>query len=62
MRLRADLVEALGADTIVHGTLGEAPLLARLPGTHRVATGDEVPLRCAPEHLHVFDATSGKRL
>jgi sn-glycerol 3-phosphate transport system ATP-binding protein len=62
VRLRAELVEALGADTIVHGTLGGAALLARLPGTHRVAMGDEVPLRCAPEHLHVFDATSGKRL
>jgi sn-glycerol 3-phosphate transport system ATP-binding protein len=62
VRLEAELVEALGADTIVHGTLGGAPLLARLPGTHRVAMGDEVPLRCAPEHLHVFDATTGKRL
>jgi sn-glycerol 3-phosphate transport system ATP-binding protein len=62
VRLKAELVEALGADTIVHGTLGGAALLARLPGTHRVAAGDEVPLRCAPEHLHVFDATSGKRL
>jgi sn-glycerol 3-phosphate transport system ATP-binding protein len=62
LRLEAELVEALGADTIVHGTVGGAPLLARLPGTHRVAAGDRVPLRCAPEHLHVFDPESGKRI
>jgi sn-glycerol 3-phosphate transport system ATP-binding protein len=62
LRLAADLVEALGADTIVHGRVAGAPLLARLPGTQRVAAGDMVPLRCAPEHLHVFDAATGKRL
>ncbi|MBX6366716.1 MAG: sn-glycerol-3-phosphate import ATP-binding protein UgpC [Rhodospirillales bacterium] len=62
LRVRAELVEALGADTIVHGTLAGAPLLARLPGTQRVVAGDEVPLRCAPEHLHVFDGATGKRI
>jgi sn-glycerol 3-phosphate transport system ATP-binding protein len=62
LRLRAELVEALGADTIVHGSIGGAPLLARLPGTHRVALGDEVPLRCTADHVHVFDPASGKRL
>jgi sn-glycerol 3-phosphate transport system ATP-binding protein len=62
LHLEAELVEALGADTIVHGTLGGASLLARLPGTHRVALGDAVPLRAAPEHLHVFDAETGRRI
>jgi sn-glycerol 3-phosphate transport system ATP-binding protein len=62
MRLKAELVEALGADTIVHGKLGGAPIMARLPGTHRVAVHDEVPVRCEVDQIHVFDNATGKRI
>jgi sn-glycerol 3-phosphate transport system ATP-binding protein len=64
LTLRVELAEMLGADTIVHGRLGEAgpTLLARLPGTVRVAIGDTLPLAVEPAHLHVFDANTGKRL
>jgi sn-glycerol 3-phosphate transport system ATP-binding protein len=61
--LTVDFVEALGADTLVHGHLGaDAPLTIRLPGITRVAAGDVVPLAVAPEHVHLFDAQSGARL
>jgi sn-glycerol 3-phosphate transport system ATP-binding protein len=61
--LSVDFVEALGADTLVHGHLGaEAPLTVRLPGITRVAAGDIVPLTVPPERLHFFDAQSGARL
>jgi sn-glycerol 3-phosphate transport system ATP-binding protein len=64
LRLAVELVEALGADTIVHGKLApETPtVLARLPGTVAVKAGETVAVGVAPEHLHVFDAASGKRL
>jgi sn-glycerol 3-phosphate transport system ATP-binding protein len=62
LRLKAELVEALGADTIVHGTIAGAPLLARLPGTERVIAGDEVPLTCDPAQVHVFDVATGRRI
>jgi sn-glycerol 3-phosphate transport system ATP-binding protein len=62
-RLSVDFVEALGADTLVHGHLGaEAPLTVRLPGITRVAAGDVVPLTVSPDHLHFFDAQTGARL
>jgi sn-glycerol 3-phosphate transport system ATP-binding protein len=62
-RLSVDFVEALGADTLVHGHLGaDAPLTVRLPGITRVAPGDVVPLTVSPDHLHFFDAQSGPRL
>ena len=62
--IRVELAELLGADTIVHGSVapGAPPLLARLPGTVRIAAGDTVPLAVAPEHIHVFDRASGRRV
>jgi sn-glycerol 3-phosphate transport system ATP-binding protein len=62
--LGVDLVEMLGADTIVHGRVGGTGpvLLARLPGTVRVAAGETVPLGIAAEQIHLFDAATGRRV
>ena len=62
--LSVDLVEELGADTLVHGHFGEAAqeLTARLSGTHKVAAGERLPLRVGADHLHLFDRNSGARL
>jgi sn-glycerol 3-phosphate transport system ATP-binding protein len=62
--LAVDLIERLGADTIVHGRLiGTAStILARLPGTVVVGAGDRLPLAIAAEHIHLFDAATGRRL
>jgi sn-glycerol 3-phosphate transport system ATP-binding protein len=59
------LVEALGADTLVHGKMGGAqgPLItARLPGVVRVREGERMNLRVAPEEVHLFDRASGQRI
>jgi sn-glycerol 3-phosphate transport system ATP-binding protein len=60
--LDVDLVEALGADTLVHGRLGDATMTVRLPGSTVVREGDRVPLALPPESIHVFDKATGKRL
>jgi sn-glycerol 3-phosphate transport system ATP-binding protein len=58
-----DLVEALGADTLVHARLADGGALTlRLPGTTRVREGDRLPLRLPPAALHAFDAASGRRI
>jgi sn-glycerol 3-phosphate transport system ATP-binding protein len=61
--LVVELVEALGADTVVHGRLGEGALAltARLPGHLRVATGERLALAITGP-VHLFDAASGLRL
>jgi sn-glycerol 3-phosphate transport system ATP-binding protein len=61
---KVDFVEALGADTLVHGYLGESPmqLTVRLPGSTRVAAGDALSLVTPPESLHLFDPGTGARL
>ncbi|MFB0507263.1 MAG: sn-glycerol-3-phosphate import ATP-binding protein UgpC [Thermodesulfobacteriota bacterium] len=59
--LKIDMVEALGADTLVHGHLGadRTSVTVRLPGVMKVASGDILPLTCEPERLHLFDPQRG---
>jgi sn-glycerol 3-phosphate transport system ATP-binding protein len=63
LALKVDLVEALGADTLVYGKLpSDGLLVARLPGSSAARAGDVIPLAPAPDSLHLFDADNGNRL
>ena len=56
------MVEALGAESVVHAELdGGARLLAVLPGQPDLAKGTEIRLGFDRAHLHVFDA-EGQRV
>ncbi len=59
---RVEAVEPQGADTLVHGRSHDAPITLRLPGVPEIAAGDRLPLAIAPEHTHLFDAESGRRV
>lgn len=60
--LTVDLAESLGADTLVHGTIGEATMVARLPGTVAPVQGEAVMLETETVHMHLFDSHSGRRI
>jgi sn-glycerol 3-phosphate transport system ATP-binding protein len=62
LHVTAELVEALGADTLVHGRVGSADaiLLARLPGGTAVKANDRMTFRVPPGELHLFDPETGK--
>jgi sn-glycerol 3-phosphate transport system ATP-binding protein len=63
LTVTVELAEQLGADTIVHGRLGDgATLLARLPGPSRVAMGERLRLTVDAEQLHLFDRETGRRV
>ena len=64
LRITAELVEALGADTLVHGRIhGElTTILARLPGDAVVRAGDRLAFSVAPEAIHLFDPETGQAL
>ncbi len=57
-------VELLGADTLVHGHLGEEriALTARLPDVHRFEKHAAIPLAVASEKLHLFDPATKLRI
>ncbi len=60
--LTVDLAESLGADTLVHGTLGATPMIVRLPGTMAPAPGASMIVATEAGHLHLFDPDSGRRI
>ncbi len=63
LSLGIELLERLGADTIVHGRLGDGTrLVARAPGALALRLGDTVKLAVRPQHVHLFDPETGRRL
>ncbi len=60
--LRVEVAERLGPDTLVHGSVGNENLVARLPGTMDIASGDSIRLDAGADSLHLFDPESGRRL
>jgi sn-glycerol 3-phosphate transport system ATP-binding protein len=64
LELDTTLVELLGADTLVHGSLrgGGIEMTVRLHGTCRVQAGEVLPVRVNARDVHVFDEHSGERL
>ncbi len=62
--LHVRVVEQLGADTLVHGTLGDTtvPIVLRLEGVQSLQAGGVVQLHIPQDALHVFDGETGKRV
>jgi sn-glycerol 3-phosphate transport system ATP-binding protein len=58
--LAVELIEPLGSETVVHGrAAGGMAVTARLQGAF---SGQSLPVRLTPTHLHVFDTETGRRL
>ncbi|TCO54730.1 ABC transporter ATP-binding protein [Actinocrispum wychmicini] len=55
-------VENLGSEEIAHCLIGDARVCLRGPRPLSLQAGDAVTLSCRPEHIHLFDRTSGRRL
>ncbi len=62
MPMTVDLVEALGADTLVYGQVGQDQIVSRLPHDAPVKLGDRINLSFAATDIHLFDAGTGARL
>jgi sn-glycerol 3-phosphate transport system ATP-binding protein len=62
--LIASMIEHLGADTLIHGHFGESKsrLTVRIEGIQYINPGDVLPIRVSPDHLHLFDPATEKRL
>jgi len=64
MQLKVDHVETLGADTLIHGHLGEKSnfLSLRLSGVRPFKKNTVISLAVSSEKLHLFDKEKGIRL
>jgi multiple sugar transport system ATP-binding protein len=60
--LSVDVVEPLGSEVMVHGTVGSAAVTARLPGDATTAPGERLRLSFDPARASLFDAASGAAL
>jgi sn-glycerol 3-phosphate transport system ATP-binding protein len=61
-RFKVETVEALGADSLVHGAFGGGSLVARVEGHATPAMGAQLAFAAMPGKLYFFDTGTGKRL
>jgi multiple sugar transport system ATP-binding protein len=59
---RADVVEYLGNEELLHVSVEGSDIVAIVDSSHRVRPGDTVALKLPVEKLHMFDPESGDRL
>ena len=60
--LPVDFVEELGATQLFYGTLGGAAFVVQVPTDEVAKDVKRLPLRIAPDRVHIFDRESGARL
>jgi sn-glycerol 3-phosphate transport system ATP-binding protein len=63
LALRVELLERLGADTILHGRLADGVrMTARTAANFAPPLGDTTRFAIRPEQIHLFDPETGRRL
>ena len=65
VRLRVEVVEAMGFEAYAHGTVASAAFVARLEGAAAASLpspGEALSLSVAPSAVHLFDPESGRAL
>ena len=60
--LRVDTVEALGADSLLHGVFDESALVVRIEGHLMPKVGEKIMFSAMPDKIYFFDTATGKRL
>jgi ABC-type sugar transport system ATPase subunit len=62
LKMRVEVIEPLGSDTLVYGKIGGERLLVRIDPSTAVKVDDFLPLAISPDHLHLFDIVSTWRI
>ena len=58
---RVEVREYLGDEQLVHLSVKDTPILAKLPVEEHLSPGDEVSFSIRRDKIHLFDAESGER-
>ncbi|MFH1152704.1 MAG: ABC transporter ATP-binding protein [Pseudomonadota bacterium] len=62
LAVRVSATEYLGADTLVACRFGEQNIILTVKGKASAFPGDTLRLNWQPEHIHLFNAASGRRM
>lgn len=62
MRMTVELVEHLGAESIIHAKLGDTPITLRLNGHVEAKTGDVLKANIDAGRYHFFERVNGLRI
>jgi len=62
LAIEVSLTEKLGGDTYVYGRFAGASVIARVDPHVKVTAGEQLPVRVAPQRVHLFDRDSGESL
>jgi multiple sugar transport system ATP-binding protein len=62
VEIPVEIVEPLGADTLIFGRLGESEIVSRLANAARLPAGSKTRVHADMNRMHLFDAQSGARL
>jgi sn-glycerol 3-phosphate transport system ATP-binding protein len=57
-----EMIEALGADTLIHVAVAGGSIIARLPHGAPATVGEPIALAAVPARVYVFDAETGARI
>lgn len=60
LRVLPEVIEPMGADTMVTFRLAGSDVQARLSGKERVVLGETLPLSCDPDAFYIFDPKTEK--
>jgi len=61
-KMQIEVIEKLGAEQIVYGSILGHPITVRVSANDSVTPGSVAQLLLKPASLHIFDAATGKRL
>jgi sn-glycerol 3-phosphate transport system ATP-binding protein len=59
---KVETIEALGADSLLHGLFDGTPLVARIDGHVTPSAGETLVFSVRPPQVYFFDTATGKRL
>ncbi len=62
IRVQVKAIEYLGADTLIVCHSGGQSITLTVKGKATLSTGDHIRLAWHPEHIHLFDGKTGKRM
>ncbi len=60
LQIEAEIAEMMGSEIYLYGNVGERRIIAKVPSTEKIKSGDNVLLYLDTNLVHIFDKDTGK--